>query len=82
MFPDFNGELREALRKETELLFESMLREDRPALELLDADYTFVNERLARHYGIPDVHGSHFRRVRLPAFLTGRWVTIRHNIPE
>ncbi len=51
--------------KETELLFESMLREDRPALELLRADYTFLNERLARHYGIPGVYGSHFRRVGL-----------------
>ena len=66
LFPDFDGELREAFRTETELLFESMLREDRPALELLEADYTFLNERLARHYGIPGVHGSHFRRVALP----------------
>jgi hypothetical protein len=62
-FPDFDDELREALRQETELLFENMLREDRSVLDLLKADYTFINERLARHYGIPDIYGSHFRRV-------------------
>ena len=62
-FPDFDDELREAFREETELLFESMLREDRSVLDLLQADYTFVNERLARHYGIPDIYGSRFRRV-------------------
>jgi hypothetical protein len=63
LFPDFDGELRDGFRKELELFFESMLREDRPVAELLTADYTFVNERLARHYGIPDINGSHFRRV-------------------
>jgi hypothetical protein len=62
-FPDFDDELREAFREETELLFESMLREDRSVLDLLKADYTFVNERLARHYGIPNIYGSRFRRV-------------------
>ena len=64
-FPDFGEALRQAFRRETELLFASVLREDRSTLDLLDADYTFVNERLARHYGIPNVRGSHFRRVAL-----------------
>jgi hypothetical protein len=58
-----NTELKQALQRETELLFQSILREDRSALDLLNADYTFVNERLARHYGIPNIYGSHFRRV-------------------
>ena len=64
-FPDFDGELRQALQQETELFFKSMLREDRSVLDLLSADYTFLNERLARHYGISDVYGSTFRRVTL-----------------
>ena len=64
-FPDFGEGLRRAFRRETELLFGSILREDRSTLDLLAADYTFVNERLARHYGIPNVRGSHFRRVPL-----------------
>ena len=64
-FPNFDDELRQAFRTETELFFESIMREDRSVLDLLDADYTFVNERLARHYGIPNVYGSHFRRVTL-----------------
>ena len=64
-FPDFGEGLRQAFRRETELLFDSVLREDRSTLDLLAADYTFVNERLARHYGIPNVRGSHFRRVEL-----------------
>jgi cytochrome c5 len=63
LFPDFDDNVRQALRRETELLFGSIVRDDRPALDLLDADYTFVNERLARHYGIPRVYGSRFRRV-------------------
>jgi hypothetical protein len=63
MFPDFDDNLREAMRRETELFVGSIVREDRSALELLDADYTFVNERLARHYGIPNIYGSQFRRV-------------------
>ncbi len=62
-FRNFDNNLRRAFRRETELLFESIVAEDRSVLELLDADYTFVNERLARHYGIPGVRGSHFRRV-------------------
>jgi len=60
-----NGDLRQAFQRETEMLFESILREDRSVLDLLNADYTFVNERLARHYGIPNIYGSHFRRVLL-----------------
>ena len=66
VFPDFDETLRRALRRETELFFESIVREDRSALDLLTADYTFVNERLARHYGMPGIYGSHFRRVALP----------------
>ncbi len=62
-FPNFDDNLRQAFRRETELLFQSIVRGDRSVLELLTADYTFVNERLARHYGIPHVYGSHFRRV-------------------
>jgi hypothetical protein len=66
-FPDFDDNLRQAFRRETELLFDSIVREDRNVLDLLRADYTFVNERLARHYGIPDVYGSRFRRVPVPS---------------
>ena len=66
IFPNFDDTLREGLRRETELFFASVLREDRSVLELLDADYTFVNERVAQHYGLPNVKGSHFRRVQLP----------------
>ena len=64
-FPDFDENLRIALAKETELFFQSMLHEDRSILDLLRADYTFLNERLARHYGIPGITGSEFRRVTL-----------------
>jgi len=63
VFPDFDHNLREALQRETEMLFESVVLEDKSVLTLLDADYTFVNERLARHYGIPNVYGTQFRRV-------------------
>ncbi len=65
LFPDFGEDLRQGFRRETELLFDAVLREDRSVVELLSADYTFVNERLALHYGIPNVRGSHFRRVTL-----------------
>jgi mono/diheme cytochrome c family protein len=65
LFPDFDDNLRQAFRRETELLFESVLKEDRSVLDLLRADYTFLNQRLAKHYGIPNVYGSHFRRVEL-----------------
>jgi mono/diheme cytochrome c family protein len=67
LFPDFDDNLRQALREETELFFESILREDRSALDLLRASYTFLNERLARHYGIPGIYGDRFRRVTLDA---------------
>ena len=62
-FPEFDDNLREAFQRETELFVESQLREDRSVVDLLSANYTFVNERLARHYGIPNVYGSRFRRV-------------------
>ena len=64
-YPDCDDELRQGFRRETELFFDSIMREDRNVLDLLTADYTFVNERLARHYGIPNVYGSQFRRVTL-----------------
>jgi mono/diheme cytochrome c family protein len=67
LFPDFDDNLRQSFREETELYFESVLREDRSVLVLLESDYTFLNERLARHYGIPHVYGSRFRRVALGA---------------
>ena len=63
LFTDFDDNLRRAFREETELFFESIMREDRSVLDLLNADYTFVNERLAKHYGIPNVYGSRFRRI-------------------
>jgi hypothetical protein len=65
LFPDFDDNLRKAFRQETELFVESVLREDRSVLDLLKADYTFLNERLAKHYGIPHVYGNRFRRVEL-----------------
>ena len=65
-FPGFDENLRDALVRETELFVESQIREDRSVVDLLTADYTFVNERLARHYDIPGVYGSRFRRVTLP----------------
>jgi hypothetical protein len=64
-FPDFDNDLRESLRREIEMFFGSVLREDRPVLDLLTANDTFVNERLAKHYDIPYVYGSQFRRVTL-----------------
>ncbi len=66
LFPDFDDNLRQAFRQETELFFESILREDRSVLDLLSTNYTYLNERLAKHYGIPYVYGSRFRRVTLP----------------
>jgi len=64
---ELNGDLRRAMRRETELTFNHLLREDRSITELLDANYTFLNERLARHYGLTEVKGDEFRRVALPA---------------
>ncbi len=65
MFPDFDDNIRKGFRKETELFFGYILRNDRSALELMSADYTFLDERLAKHYGIPGVYGPQFRRVKL-----------------
>jgi len=72
IFPDFDDNLRLAFRKEVELFFDAIVHEDRSTLDLLTADYTFVNERLAKHYGIPNVYGSQFRRVTLPPELDMR----------
>jgi Protein of unknown function (DUF1588)/Protein of unknown function (DUF1592)/Protein of unknown function (DUF1585) len=65
LFPNFDDTLRKAMVRETELFFESQVREDRPIPELLRANYSFLNEQLAQHYGIDDIYGSHFRRVAL-----------------
>ena len=64
-FPDFDDNLRQAMRKETELFFESIMREDHPVMDLMNANYTFVNERMARHYGMKGIYGNEFRRVEL-----------------
>src|SRR5262249_28037179 len=66
LFPNFGENLRRDFRRETELFFDSILRENRSVLEFITADYTFVNERLAKQYGFPNVYGSHFRRVHIP----------------
>ena len=94
VFPDWDDELRVSFRRETELLFEHIMREDRDVLEILTADYTFVNERLARHYGIPNIYGSRFRRIELGpemsyrrgilghgSFLTTTWVQNNRTSP-
>ena len=65
LYPDFDESLREAMRKETEMFFSSIMLEDRSVVDFVNADYTFVNERLAKHYGIPDVTGPEFRKVSL-----------------
>src|SRR5262249_50324934 len=65
LFPNFAGNLRRDFRGETELFFQSLFRENRSVLDLLTADYSFINERLAKHYGIPNVYGSQFRRVTI-----------------
>jgi len=72
IYPDFDDNLRQAFRTETEMFFDSIVREDRSVIDLLNADYTFVNERLAAHYGIPNVYGSQFRRVKLSGDLDVR----------
>jgi mono/diheme cytochrome c family protein len=71
LFPQYDDTLSQAMHRETELFFDSMVREDRPVLDLLTADYSFANERLAKHYNIPNVTGSAFRRVQLPAYRRG-----------
>ena len=77
LFPDFDDNLRQAFRRETELLLESIMREDYSVTKLLDADYTYLNERLAKHYGIPNIYGSRFRRVALDA-TSNRGGLLRH----
>jgi hypothetical protein len=72
LFPDYDDNLRAAYQREIELFFGSVVQEDRSVLDLLDANYTFVNERLAKHYGIPNIYGPHFRRVTLPPSLDVR----------
>lgn len=64
-YPNWDDELRKSFRRETELLFQSVIKENRSVLDLLNADYTFMNERLAKHYGVPNIYGAHFRRVTL-----------------
>ena len=64
-YPNWDDELRKSFRRETELLFQSVIKENRSVLDLLNADYTFLNERLAKHYGVPNIYGSQFRRVAL-----------------
>lgn len=71
LYPYYDSTLGEAFKRETELFFDSLVREDRSLLELLTADYTFVNERIARHYGIPNVTGLEFRRVKVPEYRRG-----------
>jgi hypothetical protein len=75
LFPDFDEDLRQAMRKETEMFFGHILREDRSILELIDANYTFANERLARFYGIPGLAGDEFQRVSLKAPRRGGLLT-------
>ncbi|MEM8733146.1 MAG: DUF1588 domain-containing protein, partial [Planctomycetota bacterium] len=67
LFPDFDDNLRQAFRRETELLFQEIVREDRSVLGLIRSDHTYLNERLAKHYKIPNIYGAHFRRVNLKA---------------
>lgn len=66
LFPDFDDNLRQAMRKETELLLAEIVREDKSVLALLESDHTYLNQRLAKHYGVPQVYGTHFRKVDLP----------------
>ena len=72
VYPDFDDNLRQAMRHETEMFFESIMRENRSVIDLLTADHTFVNERLAAHYGIPNIYGTQFRRVTLDGDLNVR----------
>jgi hypothetical protein len=71
LFPQYDDTLAQAMIRETELFFDSMIREDRNVMDLFTADYTFVNERLASHYGIPNVTGNQFRRVQTPEYRRG-----------
>ena len=72
LYPDFDDPLRQAMRREVELLFDDIIRDDKSIVRLLDADYTFVNERLAKHYGLANIYGSQFRRVTLPPEMDNR----------
>ena len=72
IFPDFDDNLRAAYQREIELFFDSVVREDHSVIDLLNANYTYVNERLAKQYGLPNIYGSQFRRVTLPAELDMR----------
>ncbi|MGK0185909.1 MAG: hypothetical protein ACI9R3_001692 [Verrucomicrobiales bacterium] len=78
LFPDFDDNLRQAMRRETELLFENVLREDRSVVDLISSDFTYLNERLAKHYGIPHVYGDRYRRVTLEPD-SGRGGILRHS---
>jgi len=71
LFPQYDDTLAQSMIRETELFFDSLVGEDRSALDLINADYTFVNERLAKHYGIPNITGSQFRRVQVPDYRRG-----------
>jgi mono/diheme cytochrome c family protein len=73
IYPDFDDPLRQAMRREVELLFDNIIREDHSIVDLLTANYTFVNERLAKHYGLPNIYGSQFRRVTLGPDMEDRW---------
>jgi len=73
VFPDFDDPLRQSMRREVELLFDDIVRQDRNVVDLLTANFTYVNERLAKHYGIPHIYGSQFRRVTLGPELEERW---------
>ncbi len=73
IYPDFDDPLRQAMRREVELLFDDIVRQDKSVVDLLTANYTFVNERLAKHYGIPNIYGSQFRRVTLGPDMEDRW---------
>jgi mono/diheme cytochrome c family protein len=75
-FPTFDNELRAAMKKETQLFFESVVKQDRSILDFIDSDYTFLNERLAKHYGIPGVTGNEFRRVELHTPQRGGLITM------
>ncbi|HUK36082.1 MAG TPA: DUF1592 domain-containing protein [Vicinamibacterales bacterium] len=73
IYPDFDDPLRQSMRREVELLFDDIVRQDRDVVDLLTANYTFVNERLAKHYGLQNIYGSQFRRVTLPPEMEDRW---------
>ncbi len=73
IFPDFDDPLRQSMRREVELLFDDIVRQDKNIVDLLTANYTFVDERLAKHYGVPNIYGSAFRRVTLGPEMEDRW---------